>query len=832
MLVSTPMVIAADQIAQSQAYDAEDVKMLIGEDSPAVTVTEKVEQSQEDGTEDVKMLIGEDSPIWNIAENIGQSQEDKLHYVSLGASNTNGYGHHGYLDDEIYEDPLAANKSQMNDYGYAKSPVNAYPALIRDALAQSTGREVALHQLAISSMRVEEVLWLLDDTYEPDEYMDWRFTGGKSWFDMAHKDGGREALRAEYRDYIANADVITVDLGWNNFGVYAFNNAMTILKEDGARYWKAPDLASVIGSDKERVYYAVRDRVIACLGKHVDLSDTALSEDVIRKLVDVFSYAAFGACYNFDKVMDHIYKLNPDAEVVVINIQNLADELIIDMNGLELPLGDFYGELIESVDLYRAKHSPYADKYSFAYAGNDGDVDTFLDEFRRWDGDVATLSQDMKDLFDMYDDNVYARSKIEYVMVGQVFGQIFAQLRNTAASYGLSAFTNDGQYVYEIPEFQMAWLDGIDLASLDFNNPDTGIEEYGAAVSKHLVNLRNYEGEGKDAYNYVFDDLIKYFTGGQIATLDAAIAQRDLILGSVPPEQQNNYADLIQSVTVLEEARTQFNNAFLALYTVYVNTLNYAYDTLGTIIQHTLQFNTFHITSDSMSNHNSKTDELLGYLVNTFTNNTMLKFYEELGRVGLDHSGVVAPEIAVDEELFNDLLIQAVCALEVRYDFGNSFFAHPGVMGNQQIKDAVMDVLTNGSHSDYFVNKKINQYEDYTEELLDSLRKEAEDMIKQKLMRLDCWVDQTINSLAEVNKKIEQYVDYTEESMDSLRKELEEMIQKNLMHLDCWVDQKINDLAEELLDSFCEEVYEEIEKSESIDKIYGAAEQIFQKYFS
>jgi hypothetical protein len=78
--------------------------------------------------------------------------------------------------------------------------------------------------------------------------------------------------------------------------------------------------------------------------------------------------------------MDQVYKLNPDAEVVVINIQNLADDLIININGLEFPLGDFYGELIESVDLYRATRSPYADKYSFAYAGDDGDVDTFLDE--------------------------------------------------------------------------------------------------------------------------------------------------------------------------------------------------------------------------------------------------------------------------------------------------------------------------------------------------------------------------------------------------------------------------------------------------------------------
>lgn len=758
--------------------------MLVSVVSPTVIATIKNEQSEETNVEDGKMIVSEPSPIESIVEKIKQSpkdyaEDDKLHYVSLGASNTNGYGHHGYLDDEIYADPLAANKSQMNDYGYDKSPANAYPSLIKDALAQSTDREVELHQLAISSMRVEEVLWLLDDTYEPDEYMDWRFTGGKSWFDMAHKDGGREALRAEYRDYIANADVITVDLGWNNFGVYAFNNTMTILKEGGARYWKSPDFESVISTRNEKVYYAIRDMVLGCLMERMDLSGTVLSEDIIQKLVDVFSYAVFGACYNFDGVMGHIYELNPDAEVVVINIQNLADDLIININGLELPLGDFYGEIIDFVDLYRATKSPYAHKYSFAYAGDDGDVDTFLDEFRRWDGDVATLSQDMKDLFDMYDDNVYARSKIEYIMVGQVFGQIFAQLRNTAASYGLPAFENDDKYVYEIPEFQMDWLDGIDLATLDFNNPDTGLEEYGAAVSKHLVNLRNYTGEGKDAYNYVFDDLIKYFTGGQISTLDAAIAQRDLILGSVPAEQQSDYADLIQSVTILQEARAQFNNAFFALHLVYVNTLNYAYDTLGTIIQYTLQFSTFYITSDSMSNHNSKTEELLGYVVNTFTNNTMLKFYEELDKVGLNNSGVVAPEITVDKELFSDLFIQAVCALEVRYDFGNSFFAHPSVRGNQQIKEAVMDALTNGSHADDFAYKKATQYADFQKEVLKLLCKKVQATIKEYVMRLGC----------EMNEKINAYV-------------------------------------QELLDSLYEKAHTRPEESEDVDNIPSAADTI------
>ena len=693
-------------------------------------------------------------PIEDLIKRDGHNT-DTLHYVSLGASNTNGFGHHGYLPPEVYEDPLAANKAQMNDYGYLKEPENAYPNLIKEALAEATGREVELHQLAISSMRVEEVLYLIDDSYIPDEYMEWRFTGGKSWFDAA-EDGGIPALKEAYTNYITEADVITVDLGWNNFGVYAFNNIMTILKEGGSRYWKAPAFDRVVDAGKEAEYYEIRDKAMARLNEMVDLSETALSENVIEMLADVLAYAAFGACYNYDKVIEKIYELNPDAKVITINIQNLADELVVDLDGTQIPLGDLYGELIEFVDFYRASESPYADKVLFAYAGEDGDVDTFLDEFRLWDGDPATLSQDMKDLFDMYDDNLYVRSKIEYIMVGQVFGQIFAELRNTAESYSLSAFENDEYYTYEIPAFDMTWIQNIDLASLDFNNPDSGIEHYGAAVSKHLVNLRNYEGDGKNAYNYVFDNLTKNLTGGAITTLDAAIAQRDGILSSLPPEQQAEYAQLIQFVTILETARKEFNNAFYALYMVYTNTLNYAYDTVGTIIQYSLQFNTFYLTPDSMSDHNSKTDELLGYVVNTFTNNTMLKFYEELGKVGMDNSGTVAPEITVNEELFSDPIIQAVAALEVRYDFGNSFFAHPSVNGMKQIRDAVMDVLENGSHADRFIDKKLVLYIDLFKKYLASYYES-----KFENADLDATVDTIVGGL-----------DSVDSTMDALEKEI------------------------------------------------------------
>ncbi|MBQ5887459.1 MAG: hypothetical protein IIW82_07420, partial [Clostridia bacterium] len=95
-----------------------------------------------------------------------------LRYVSLGASNTNGFGLMGYLPDDLYGNPV--NKMTGSVYGYKMEPDKAYPALVAAALQTKTGRAVELEQLAISSMRAEELHVLLDNDYYGDKYTKWR----------------------------------------------------------------------------------------------------------------------------------------------------------------------------------------------------------------------------------------------------------------------------------------------------------------------------------------------------------------------------------------------------------------------------------------------------------------------------------------------------------------------------------------------------------------------------------------------------------------------------------------------------------------------------------
>jgi hypothetical protein len=45
-----------------------------------------------------------------------EEEKEELNYVSLGASNVNGYGMHGYLGEDVYKYPLL--KQTANIYGY------------------------------------------------------------------------------------------------------------------------------------------------------------------------------------------------------------------------------------------------------------------------------------------------------------------------------------------------------------------------------------------------------------------------------------------------------------------------------------------------------------------------------------------------------------------------------------------------------------------------------------------------------------------------------------------------------------------------------------------
>lgn len=334
---------------------------------------------------------------------MGVFATETIDYVSLGASNVNGYGLAGYFTNEarleVESAPLAnktAVKMSGNVYGYERKPEGSYPSLVANYL----GSNVNHHQLAISSMRVEELRVLLDNTYYGDEYTEWRFTDGQNWFNNALP-GGLVALREDYQNKIANAELVTVDIGANNFGVFLSR----YITSGVANSISVSDISPEIGDT-----YAVAKEYVLNLMAEQGISVGA----EIEEIVEILTYALVGYCYNFDVVMEKIYTLNPDVDVVVVSIQNLMAGKNIKIPGSEetIPFGELIGSLVNAANLYTAGISPYADKYTYVDVCKNGHVNFFADQLLAWDG-TSALDSNIIDCFNLFDNDLYVEARLE-----------------------------------------------------------------------------------------------------------------------------------------------------------------------------------------------------------------------------------------------------------------------------------------------------------------------------------------------------------------------------------------------------------------------------------
>jgi len=524
-----------------------------------------------------------------------------INYVSLGASNTNGYGLDGYLPAESMEYPDPTFKESVNVYGYDRAPAEGYPSLVSEALA-GFGYNVNLNQLAISSMRAEELHMLLDNNYYGDSYTKWRFynDNGEGWFAQA-ENGGLSVLREKYQQAVSEADLITVDIGVNNFGVYAINRITT-----GGSMYDA-DLSQVFSeSDLER-YNSYKAKILDIIKGESDVSNPSAvsSFDLIA---DTFAYALTGFCSNFDATIGRIYDLNPDVSIVVVSIQNLMQGVTAAFEGVEspIPLGEIYGAVVDMANIYTASSSPYCNKYVYANAGENGHAQTFLDEIKSYNGDPSSLTKNMKDCFDVYDNNLWVRSRIILTFIEYINSQI------------------------------PGIVTGFDSVSSDF--------------VRFMLAVRNDE----IAINGV--PVRTFFSLGAAGQL-----------GEAQP-----------------------------YYSIYELALNTAYDIVAKIMQAGANINSLDLSVLSTGYGNVQ-DDLLNYISDSV--------FDGIEKVIADPSY----SFVMDPFYTSNPLYATVMAMGVRFDIGNSFFAHPNVTGHIEIKDAIIDALKNNTNGQPFATEKIKQ---------------------------------------------------------------------------------------------------------------------------
>ena len=204
----------------------------------------------------------------------GKHQGDN--YVSIGDSVMSGWGLDDYKARGTY---IVANENVEG----------STPVLVGNGLGGKTT------QLHMPGVRTNEVLYMLDDNYS-----DWALDAGM-YNDLSNGTYSKEELDSKkelYRESIRNADVITLDVGFND--IWAG--------------WAAP------------VYEIFNDFKDPNVSLDAQLAKTP---EYAAHLVDGFvggGLAGISYAINYKRITDEIYKLNPDATLVITGGYNPEDK--------------------------------------------------------------------------------------------------------------------------------------------------------------------------------------------------------------------------------------------------------------------------------------------------------------------------------------------------------------------------------------------------------------------------------------------------------------------------------------------------------------------------
>lgn len=283
--------------------------------------------------------------------------DDTIDYVVIGDSMTNGYCLPGYYPQNTSDD--------NNVRGYDVEVPGTYPVLFQEYLAETTGKDVDLHQLSISGIRAEELHFLLDPEYTGDAYTARVFdstTDGENWFNKVFRQRtdysrddvatwGNDLLRKEYVESIAEAEVISLNVGTNNFGTFLTGELQDIVLGGEYEY----DLNDVLGqiTDDVEILAAVeslRGELAAIINEQVDPSMSATA----NQLVDMFLYAYAGFAVNYTASVEAIRTINPNAQLIIMGLMNNMDGMTLTVGEDIVYLDAMYGAVIKAANVYMA----------------------------------------------------------------------------------------------------------------------------------------------------------------------------------------------------------------------------------------------------------------------------------------------------------------------------------------------------------------------------------------------------------------------------------------------------------------------------------------------
>ena len=598
------------------------------------------------------------------------TEKTELNYVSLGDSMTNGIGMQGY-------DKEGMGSTERGSNGFLEVAPDAYPSKFAAALAGYTGSValgqtryegtngiVNLTQLATSASRAEDLWYLLnrntENEFEADPWTQNEMLNNRDrWGDPygVNHDLHNDYVAQVYQDAVKNADVISYAYGNGSFGVFLMGRVMNIVGFDSGleadrvnySYMTLENAVKLCHNDEKLVELVLEVYAEA----YAYLEENNMPVEMIDEICQYAAYVTASYLVTFGQTMDYIAEVNPDATVIILPLINNALDFNFDItaNGITRSFcaGDFLGAVYDSVSAYMAAYTAVKQEMG-EYEGT-----TFL---------YAELPVDENG------------ETIQVETYAQAFDTLYAPLTpgvDYTTSYPSSRLFCHSRFVSDIRGFVFPILMG--GSGVEFSKED--VMAYEIAQAKGNEALAAYILSNPDKAQW-----IAQYLGVVDAIMTAIHSTPHIDVAEFEIADPSNFSmfDLIGSAATGMDVKIQ-QNAISNVDPAMVNALYMV-----------IVMNVIKPQAEAMMGTSLTLNEVLYAL----DNNPAFASYKADAMANAQAAAVIpALPAAIDEELSNVGMLQALLSLYGRLKLAWGLSAHPSAVGHSTLAQSLADCYNN-----------------------------------------------------------------------------------------------------------------------------------------
>ncbi|MBE6775896.1 MAG: hypothetical protein E7543_06875 [Ruminococcaceae bacterium] len=248
------------------------------------------------------------------------------------------YENYVLLGDSVacgYRDEVSENDAHFNDL-YNETTYCRVPGSYADVIANAIIADKSMTALAGPGYRTIEMRYMLEDDFKEtctDEYLFWPSHLYAYQDQYCAECGeyllpGSEHFRKQFKEAIAEADLITLGIGGNDWGAYLRWVIEKILRDENVADQYINDLAEA---------FKAGPFDLATIEKAVEIAHIAGAlPALLMALPEALEYGLSNFYTNWDIMIQDIYDLNPDVTLMVVGMSdNSLKGKYYDYNGVE-----------------------------------------------------------------------------------------------------------------------------------------------------------------------------------------------------------------------------------------------------------------------------------------------------------------------------------------------------------------------------------------------------------------------------------------------------------------------------------------------------------------